>query len=203
MIAALALLALIGVEAQTSGGYLANGMKSGAQFARPDYTSCDDNWRVSAIQCGLCGGGVAKYGPGQGDIVAMVNPCKTFQMGGKPFSCNYLQAMVMDDVDVSFCDQTKRIGFDTGCCANEPVYYDNTVKDLNPTCDLCGDGGVHSTMEGEAVRGNLGKHNCKGLANALKEGVFSGNLCKPATLDPYRLGCCYAQTGNRSLSSLF
>jgi hypothetical protein len=131
----------------------------------------------------------------------LANPSESFQMSGKAWSCGYLQDTVQDVNPYSgaagearWCGLAQTFAEQSCTCSGPSIPSMNAnVKDLNPACDLCKGQDLDYVPQVNAGitanTGVAGNMNCKGLYNAMSEGVLTSNLC-PAVIANAGATCC-------------
>jgi hypothetical protein len=131
----------------------------------------------------------------------LANPSESFQMSGKSWSCGYLQDTVQDVNPYSgaagearWCGLAQTFAEQSCTCSGPSIPSMNAnVKDLNPACDLCQGQALDYVPQVNAGitanTGVAGNMNCKGLYNAMSEGVLTSNLC-PAVIANAGATCC-------------
>jgi len=128
---------------------------------------------------------------------------RMINMGGESWTCGYLQETVQDADQFSpwpdvagVCRQSQLLAEDAGCCA-DTMYINMPGEDLNDPCELCNGFEVPYGNKDKLVNtGYVGSHTCGGIDFAMKEGIFSSNICKPVADNIYA-ECCmfdYSQT---------
>jgi len=140
------------------------------------------------------------------------NPGQSFQMNGKSWSCQYLQDTVQDVNPYSgaagearWCGLAQTFAEQSCSCAGPAIASMNeNVKDLNPACDLCAGmqlDYVPTVNAGiTADTGVAGNMNCKGLYNAMSQGVLTNNLCGAVTQNAGPV-CCNLQSIENVIAS--
>lgn len=137
----------------------------------------------------------------------LANPSQTFKMNGENWSCQYLQDTVQDvnpytgnPGEARWCGLAQTFGEQHCACSGPSIpSMNDDVKDLNPACDLCKGMDldfVPAVNAGiTANTGVAGNMNCKGLYNAMSQGVLTSNLC-PTVIANAGPVCCNLESVN-------
>mmetsp|Transcript_64260 Transcript_64260/g.71968 ORF Transcript_64260/g.71968 Transcript_64260/m.71968 type:complete len:314 (+) Transcript_64260:161-1102(+) len=161
------------------------------------------NWngRATPVTCSIC----------RDANRPILNPNKSFTMNnGNTWTCNYLQETVQD-VDEQSSYESERImcrqaqlqaetgGCECGGAALPPM--NSMFTDINPACNLCAGQAspvVPISNYNEVVQTNVvGSMNCKGLYDAMTDGIISAALC-PAVQRAAGSTCCTSSGGSSS-----
>lgn len=167
--------------------------------------------------CNICRDVPGQLFDDRSSVRVLGNPSESFQMNGKSWTCEYLQATVQDVNPYSgaagearWCGLAQTFA-EESCTCNGPSIkpMSSNVKDLNPACDLCAGmqfDYVPTVNAGlTADTGVAGNMNCKGLYNAMSQGVLTSNLCGDVTRNAGPV-CCNLESieiggGSGSISS--
>ena len=161
------------------------------------------NWnnRAVPVTCSIC----------RSTSRPLLNPTKSFTMpNGLSWTCNYLQETVQDvDEQSSYeserimCRQAQLQAETGGCqCGGAALPPMNSMfTDINPACNLCAGQAspvVPISNYNEVVQTNVvGSMNCKGLYDAMTDGIISAALC-PAVQRAAGSTCCTGSGGSSS-----
>jgi len=164
------------------------------------------NWnnRAVPVTCSIC----------RSTSRPLLNPTKSFTMpNGLSWTCNYLQETVQDvDEQSSYeserimCRQAQLQAETGGCqCGGAPLAPMNSMfTDINPACNLCAGQAspvVPISNYNEVVQTNVvGSMNCKGLYDAMTDGIISAALC-PAVQRAAGSTCCTSSGSGSSSGS--
>merc|ERR1712216_1033553 len=121
----------------------------------------------------------------------LLNPSHSFTMSnGITWTCEYLQETVQDvnqhgQRDEQTMCATAQLQAEEGGCQCGGAYMQPLsaqYTDVNPKCNLCewttSNAGVPSSNYDKLVDTQIiGVHNCKGLYDAMAEGIVSSSLC--------------------------
>jgi len=166
------------------------------------------NWnnRAVPVTCSIC----------RSTSRPLLSLDKSFTMpNGLSWTCNYLQETVQDvDEQSSYeserimCRQAQLQAEEGGCeCGGDPLPpLMSQFTDLNGACNLC-DGQSSPVVPidnyNAVVQTNVvGSMNCKGLYDAMIDGVLSANLC-PTVQAAAGSTCCNTKTTTVSSSASY
>jgi len=121
----------------------------------------------------------------------LLNPSHQFTMpNGIRWTCNYLQETVQDvdengwESERIMCRHAQLQAEGNGCqCGGAPLPPLSTqYSDIHPACDMCatvsGSPAVPMSNWDKLIStGVIGTHNCKGLFEAMADGIIGSNLC--------------------------
>ncbi len=135
-------------------------------------------------------GNVCRESP-EGERV-LTNPDKSFkQSNGETVRCCELQEWVQDvkpsggaPGEARMCEIVQYLAWlHCDCAGPEIPSPDDTVEDLNPSCNLCGDPGLDFNFVPQPNRNKLsdtgccGQQSCEILYYGASQGTLSANLC--------------------------
>jgi len=132
----------------------------------------------------------------------LANPGESFTMNGEKWTCGYLQDTVQDvnpyaggaPGEARWCGLAQHFA-EQHCSCNGPSIpsLNDNVQQLNPACDLCQGQALNYVPQVNAGltanTGVAGNMNCKGLYNAMSQGVLTSNLC-PQVIANAGPKCC-------------
>jgi hypothetical protein len=168
-------------------------------LASAQSSTLDD--REVPVLCNIC----------RSDDRPMLNPSKSFTMAnGITWTCKYLQETVQDvdengwDGERLMCRQAQLQGESGGCECGGPALpnLSDQFSDINPECNLCT--GVSGNNNGMVPIGNydktvatgvIGTMNCKGLFDAMIDGIISTTLC-PTIQQQAGSACCSSSSSD-------